>query len=114
MDDAMSDQNPQTRTLPMTEVKQTLSHLIEEVQRGNTRVLIEKAGIPEAALVSVGDLDRLSQLDQERAERWQLLEAMREPFRGVPTEEIDREAAKAIAEVRAERRAAREASVKSA
>ena len=114
MDNAMSAENLQTRQMPITEVKRTLSRLADEVHEGNTRVLIEKGGVPTAALVSLGDLERLVQLDDERAERWRLLESMREPFRGVPPEEIEREAAKAIAEVRAARRAAREASVKSA
>ena len=52
------------------------------------------------------------QLDDERAERWQLLEAMREPFRGVSTEEIEREAAKAIAEAPAETRDERDAATR--
>lgn len=109
MDDAVSDQNPRTRTMPMTEVKRTLSRLVDEVKRGQTRVLIEESGVPAAVLVSVGNLERLAQLDRERAARWQLLEAMREPFRGIPPEEIEREAAKAIAEVRAKMRDERNA-----
>lgn len=109
MDDAMSDQNPRTRTMPMTEVTRALSRLVDEVQQGTTRVLIEDSGSPAAALVSANDLERLAKLDRERAERWQLLEAMREPFRGIPPEEIEREAAKAIAEVRAKMRDERNA-----
>ena len=102
MDDAMSAENPQTRTMPIAEVKRTLSRLVDEVQRGQARILIEKSGVPAAALVSDADLSRLEQIDQLRAERTQILEDMREPFRGVSAEEIEREATKAIAEVRAE------------
>jgi prevent-host-death family protein len=103
----MSEQNPQTRTMPITEVKRKLSRIADEAQRGHARVIIEKSGVPTAALVSVEDLERLSQLDHERSERWQLFEALRAPFRGVPAEEIEREAAEDMSEVRAEKRNAR-------
>ncbi len=110
----MSEPTPPTRILKISDVKANLSSLVNEVYRRETRVLIEKSGIPVAALVSTGDLERLARLDVQRAERQQVLEAMREPFRDVSAEEIEREAAKAIAEVRAERRAAREVAAKSA
>ena len=110
----MSERAPSTRTMKISEVKSTLSSLVNEVYRRETRVLIEKSGIPVAALVSAKDLQDLARMDAQDREAWAVLEAMREPFRGVPPEEIEREAAKAIAEVRAERRAARETSAKSA
>jgi prevent-host-death family protein len=99
---------PANRTMKISDVKARLSSLVNEVYRQETRVLVEKAGIPVAALVSVQDLQRLAQLDDERAERRRVLESMREPFRGVPAEEIEREMAKAVAEVRAELAAERE------
>jgi prevent-host-death family protein len=97
----MIEQEPETRTMKISDVKAKLSSLVNEVYRQQTRVLIEKAGIPAAALVSVQDLQRLAQLDEQRADR-RVLESMREPFRGVPAEEIKRETAKAVAEVRTE------------
>jgi prevent-host-death family protein len=103
----MIEQEPETRTMKISDVKAKLSSLVNEVYRQQTRVLIEKAGIPVAALVSVQDLQRLAQLDEQRADR-RVLESMREPFRGVPAEEIKRETAKAVAEVRAEMAAERE------
>jgi prevent-host-death family protein len=110
----MSKSVPETQTMKISDVKISLSSLVNEVYRQQTRIVVEKAGIPVAALVSIEDLARLKRLDEERAERRRVLEAMRAPFRGIPFEEIEREADKAIAEVRAERRAEREASVKSA
>ena len=104
----MSEQEPTTRIMKISDVKTRLSSLVNEVYRKETRVLIEKAGIPVAALVSIEDLERLAQLDQERAERRRVLESMREPFRGVPAEEIERETVKADAEVPAEMAAERE------
>jgi prevent-host-death family protein len=104
----MTEQEPSTQTMKISDVKAKLSSLVKEVYRQQTRVLVEKAGIPVAALVSVQDLQRLAQLDEQRAERRRVLESMREPFRGVPAEEIERETAKAVAEVRAEMAAERE------
>ena len=105
----MRDQEPMTQTLKISEVKQRLSSLVNEVYRKETRVLVEKSGIPVAALVSAEDLKQLARMDEQRAERRRIVDAIREPFRGVPPEEIERETARAIAEDRAERRAEREA-----
>jgi prevent-host-death family protein len=110
----MIGQGPARRVLKISDVKARLSSLVNEVYRNETRVLIEKAGIPVAALVSIEDLERLAQLDKERAERRRVLESMREPFRGVPAEEIERETEKAVAEVRAEMAAERERAARSA
>ncbi len=50
-----------------------------------------KSGIPVAALVSMDDLERLDRLDREREERFKIIDKVREAFRGVPEEEIQRE-----------------------
>jgi prevent-host-death family protein len=110
----MGRQEPAQQTMTISEIKRMLSSLVNAVSRGETRVIIERSGSPVAALVSLEDLERLVALDAQSAERWRVLEAMRAPFRGVPVEEIERETAKAIAEVRAERKAEREAAAKSA
>ncbi len=104
----------ETETMKISEVKSHLSSLVNEVYRKEKRIIIEKSGIPVAAVVSIEDMAALAILDERQREAWDVLEAMRAPFRGVSPEEIEREAAKAIAEVRAERRAAREAAAKSA
>jgi prevent-host-death family protein len=103
----MREQEPTTQTMKITDVKSKLSSLVDEVSRKETRVLVEKAGHPVAAFVSVDDLKRLIELDEQDRRARDVLEAMRAPFRGVPPEEIEREAERAIAQVRAERRAAR-------
>jgi prevent-host-death family protein len=103
----MREQEPMTQTMKISDVKNTLSSLVNKVYRKETRVLVEKAGIPVAAIVSAEDLKRLDQLDERDRRAREVLEAMRAPFRGVSPEEIQQEADKAIAEVRAERRAER-------
>ena len=105
----MREPDPMTQTMKISQVKNTLSRLVNQVYRKETRILVEKAGIPVAALVSAEDLKQLARLDAQRAERRRVVAALREPFRGVPPEEIERETAQAVAEVREEMRAERAA-----
>jgi prevent-host-death family protein len=105
----MREQEPMTQTMKISDVKNTLSSLVNKVYRKETRVLVEKAGIPVAAIVSAEDLKQLARLDEQRAERRRVVAAMREPFRDIPPEEIDQETATAVAEVRQEMRQEREA-----
>lgn len=71
-------------------------------------MLVERSGVPVAAIVSSDDLARLERLEEQDRRAWDVLERMRAPFRDVPTDEIEREADRAVAAVRARRRAERE------
>ena len=104
----MLEQEPMTQTMKISDVKSKLSSLVNEVYRNETRVLVEKSGIPVAAIISAEDLKQLDRLDAQRAERSRVVSAMREPFRGVSPEEIERETAEAVAQVREEMRTERE------
>ena len=101
----MRDQKPMSQTMKISDVKNTFSSLVNEVYRKETRVLVEKAGIPVAALVSADDLRRLTQLDRDWDERTKAIERFSQAFAEVPTEEAEVEVARIIAE-RRERRAA--------
>ena len=104
---------PQTESLEITEVENHLVSLVHDVARKQSRVLVEEAGAPVAAIVSLEDYRQLTRLDAQIAERRRVVEAIRETFRDVPSEELERETAKAVAEVRAEMRAEREAATRS-
>jgi prevent-host-death family protein len=104
---------PETESLEITEVQSHLVNLVHDVALKQGRVLVEGAGAPVAAIVSVEDYRQLTRLDAQIAERHRVVEAIREAFRDVPAEELERETAKALAEVRAEMRAEREATVRS-
>jgi prevent-host-death family protein len=106
--DEMADTAPTTETMKISDVRSGLNKLVNRVYRQETRVIVEKSGIPVAGIVSARDLERLKRLDEENREAWEVLEAMRTPFRDVPSEEIEREAKRTISEVRAEMRAERE------
>lgn len=68
---------------------------------------VDKSGIPVAGTVSSEDLKRLNRLDLERAERFNVIDEMRAAFREVPDGEIEREADRTLAAVRADIRAER-------
>jgi prevent-host-death family protein len=92
-----------TETMNVTEARRTFSETFDRVRRGETRVIVEKSGIPVGAVVSMADLARI---DRDRANRAALLEALaesRKAFGGIPGDEIESEIEKAISEVESER-----------
>ena len=89
-----------TSTMKVTDARQQFSELINRVFKERRRVMIEKQGIPVAALISAQDLERLNQLEAERAERFGALERTGELFKDVPAVELEREVARAIAKTR--------------
>jgi prevent-host-death family protein len=99
----MSKAEPVTETMKISDVKNTLSSLVNKVYRKETRVLVEKAGIPVVALVSADDLNRLQQLDLAWNERTKAIERFSQAFADVPTEEAEAEVARIIAERRQQR-----------
>lgn len=96
----MREPAPMTQTMKISDVKNTLSSLVTRVYRKEHRVLVEKSGIPVAAIISADDLARFEQLEREREERFAVIDRMREAFKDVPPEEIEREAERSVAEAR--------------
>jgi prevent-host-death family protein len=98
-----------TETMKFTDARQQLSQVVNRVARHETRVLIEKSGVPVAALVSADDLRRLNELEARRQEQIAAMFEISRAFADVPDDELERELARAQAEARAELRAEREA-----
>ena len=92
-----------TQVMKASEVRQQWSQLLNKVFRSKTRVVVERSGIPVAAVISAEDLQRFTQLEEQRKERFKTLDKMREAFKDVPPEEIEREVKRAISAVRAEK-----------
>lgn len=105
---------PVTETKTVSEARRTFSDTLNRVYRGETRVLIEKNGIPVGGIVSSDDMERLHDLDEKAERAIQAFEDMQQAFADVPEEEFERELAKAIEDVKQERRREREAMQKSA
>jgi len=95
-------EEPVTQVMKASEARAQFSQMLNQVFRRQQRVVVEKSGIPVAAIVSVGDLERLNRWEEERARRFEALERIRAPFKDVPAEEVEREVSAAIAQVRAE------------
>ena len=110
----MREREPMTQTMKASEARQQFSQLLNQVFRRETRVIVEKSGIPVAAIISAEDLGRLNRLEEERAERFEALDESWKAFEGVPEEEIEREVAKAVTAARKKRRAEMERPAKTA
>jgi len=87
--------------MKISDVKNGLSSLVNKVYRKETRILVEKAGIPVAALVSADDLHRLQQLDRAWDEGTRAIERFSQAFADVPVDELEAQIAQIIAEGRA-------------
>lgn len=104
----MEQRQTTAETVGASEARQHWSELLNRVFRTKARVLVEKSGIPVAAIIPIGDLESLEWHEAKRAEQFKILDEMQAAFADVPEDEIERETAKALAEVRAEMRAERE------
>lgn len=93
-----------TQVMKASEVRQQWSQLLNKVFRDQTRVVVEKSGIPVAAVISAEDLERLSRLEEQRERNFAILDEIGEKFQDVPAEEIEREVSKTLKQVRAENR----------
>jgi prevent-host-death family protein len=84
-------------------MRQHFADVVNRVYRRERRFVIEKSGIPVAAVVSVADARLLERLDREEREARAVVDAMRRPFVGVPADEMEAEIARAVAEARERR-----------
>jgi prevent-host-death family protein len=91
-----------TETMKICDVRSNINSLVNEVYRHEKRVIIEKSGIPVAAIVSMRDLELFDFLERKRAERFKIIDEMQAAFADVSPEENEREAERTVAEARAE------------
>jgi len=103
----MAQRKPERETLSITEVRSNLGPVTNEVRGGDARVDVEKSGITLQGIISIEDLQRLKRFREEMQDFQQAREQMRDAFIDVSEEELEREIAKAIADDRLERRAAK-------
>jgi prevent-host-death family protein len=78
----MQEPEPMTKTMKASEARQQFSQLLNAVFRKETRVLVEKSGIPVAAIISAEDFKRLARMEEERRRDFAILDEMREAFKG--------------------------------
>ena len=97
----MREQPPMTQTMNISEVKQQISSVVNRVYRQETRVLVEKSGIPVAAVVSTEDLARLQHLDREWEQTTQAIARLSQAFGDIPVPELEAKIDEIIADNRA-------------
>ena len=91
---------PITETVNVTEARRGWSDLLNRVFRREARIIVEKSGIPVAAIISGRDLERLQRWEAQRTERFAALDESQAAFRDVPDEELERELNRAVTAVR--------------
>lgn len=96
----MAEREPMIQTITVTEARQRWSQLLNRVFRSRERVIVEKSGIPVAAIISARDLERFHQLEQERARDFAILDEIGPAFKDETPEESERLAKQAVAEAR--------------
>jgi PHD/YefM family antitoxin component YafN of YafNO toxin-antitoxin module len=97
----MNEQPPQNQTLNATEVRARWSQVRLDVFNHRSRVLVQKGGIPVAAIIAPDEFERFQRSEQERAERFKVLEESWVAFKDVDLGDFEAEVAKAVAEARA-------------
>ena len=70
----MAEREPIMQTIKSSEARQSWGRLLNQVFRGKTRVLVEKGGVPVAAIVSTDDLVRLTHLEAQEQAAFALIE----------------------------------------
>lgn len=93
-----------TTTMKLTDARQNFSAVLNQVSRSQTRVVVEKNGIPVAAIVAPRDLEHLRQWEDRRAEDFAILDEIGAAFRDQTPEQIEREVVRALAAAREQAR----------
>lgn len=89
-----------TQVMNASDVRQQWSQVLNKIFRNQTRVVVEKSGIPIAAVISAEELQRFIKFEQQREERFKALDRMRATFKTIPAQELEKEIRKALSEVR--------------
>lgn len=89
-----------TQVMKASDARAKWSQLLNKVFRDQTRVVVEKSGIPVAAVISAEELERFTKLEEQRERNFAVLDEIGEKFKDVSAEEIEQEVNKALAKVR--------------
>ena len=90
----------ETRTVDINEADRGLGALLREAASGAGRIVVREDGVPLAAIVPLDDLERLRLLDAKRIEWRAAFEAVWTANADKDPDEIERDIAEALADVR--------------
>jgi len=91
------------KTIPALEARTQLGQIMKEVQGGQIRVLVEKAGVPMVGIISADEFQRLI---AEREVRFEVVDRIRRRLPRVPETEVQRDVQEALTQIRRRRRRA--------
>jgi prevent-host-death family protein len=101
----MRNGEPRTQIMNASAARDQWGQVLQQVYQKQARVLVEKSGVPMAAIVSADDLEQLRRIE---AEETNALARMRAAFAGKSDDELMAEVAQVIDEVRQEQRRQRD------
>ena len=101
----MTASTPAETRMKLSDTKQQLSKLVNQVAQGQSRVVVETSGLAVAAIISTAEYQRFLQLEAERALRFAALSRISAALADVPVDELEAEVQRTIEETRARRRA---------
>lgn len=94
-------------TMSVSEARQRFSETLNRVYLGDERVIIEKNGIPVAAIVPISTVRDAEITEQNRNAVLDAFRNLQDAFADVPEDELEQELANAVAEAKDIRRAKR-------
>jgi prevent-host-death family protein len=100
----MSECEPITQTVEASDAHQHWSEVLDRVSRRQARVVVERGGIPVAAIVAAEDLERLTRLEARRDERFAVLDEIHARNADRDPDEVERDVAEEVAAMREEQR----------
>jgi len=98
---------PRVETMSVSESRRQYSEILNRVYRDNDRVVIEKNGIPVAAIVPMRDMQDAEVRQEQREAVLQAFRDVQQAFADVPADELERELDKALAQAKEIQRAKR-------
>ncbi|MGH7203490.1 MAG: type II toxin-antitoxin system Phd/YefM family antitoxin [Candidatus Levyibacteriota bacterium] len=90
------------QTIKASEVRSNWSQLLNKVFRGNTEIIVEKSGIPIAALVSTQDYQKLQKIKQKQEKDFALIKEIKAAFKSQTQDQISEGVQKSITAARTE------------
>ena len=87
-------------TMSVSESRKQYSEILNRVYREKEQVVIEKNGIPVAAIVPMSVVRDAKMTEERRAAALSSLREVQEAFAGIPQDELERELEAALAEAK--------------